>query len=155
VIHMVYFVTLMLNVVPNKQGVSEHLSPRTLITGRKFDFATMPKVLFGAYVEASTDADLTNDMKSRTHPCIGLGPSGNMQGSLKCFDIQTGKVVTRRTINRISGKSMLENKKLPDREIWYQFLRRIPISNRTIAYDIVNRDSNEKQVGQVDDNNVM
>ena len=35
--------------------------------------------------------------------------------------------------NRISGKSMLENKKLPDREIWYQFLRRIPISNRTIS----------------------
>ena len=57
--------------------------------------------------------------------------------------------------NRISGKSMLKNKKLPDREIWYQFLRRIPISNRTIAYDIVNRDSNEKQVGQVGDNNVM
>ena len=56
---------------------------------------------------------------------------------------------------RISGKSMLENKKLTDHEIWYQFLRRIPISNRTIAYDIVNRDSNEKQVGQVDDNNVM
>ena len=59
------------------------------------------------------------------------------------------------SLNRISGKSMLENKKLPDREIWYQFLRRIPISNRTIAYDIVNRDSNEKQVGQVGDNNVM
>ena len=101
---MVYFVTRLLpNVVPNKQGVSEHFSPRTLITGRNFDFANMPKVLFGAYVEASTDADLTNDMKSRTHPCISLGPSGNMQGSLKCFDIQTGKVVTRRTINRIQG----------------------------------------------------
>ena len=48
-------------------------------------------------------------------------------------------------INRISGKSMIKNKKLSDREIWYQFLRRIPISNRTIAYDIVDRDSNEKQ----------
>jgi len=57
----------------------------------------MPKVLFGAYVEASTDADITNDMKSRTHPCVSLGPSGNMQGSLKCFDIKTGKVVTHRT----------------------------------------------------------
>ena len=40
---------------------------------------------------------------------------------------------------------MLENKKLSDREILYQFLRRIPISNRTTAYDIVDRDSNEKQ----------
>ena len=48
-------------------------------------------------------------------------------------------------LNRIQGKYMLENKKLSDREILYQFLRRIPISNRTIAYDIVHRDSNEKQ----------
>ena len=58
-------------------------------------------------------------------------------------------------INKISGKSMLENKKLSDRERRYQFLRRIPISNRTIAYDIVNRDSNEKRVSKVVDNNVM
>ena len=48
-------------------------------------------------------------------------------------------------LNRIQGKSMLENKKLSNRKILYQFLRRIPIQNRTIAYDIVNRDSNEKQ----------
>ena len=53
--------------------------------------------------------------------------------------------VNRNIVNRIQGKSMLENKKLSDREILYQFLRRIPISNRTIAYDIVDRDSNEKQ----------
>ena len=50
---------------------------------------------------------------------------------------------------------MLENKKLSDREILYQFLRRIPIQNRTIAYDIVNHDSNEKQVFKAGDNNVI
>ena len=50
---------------------------------------------------------------------------------------------------------MLENKKLSDREGRYQFLRRIPIQNRTIAYDIVNRDSNEERVFKVPDNNVM
>ena len=37
----------------------------------------------------------------------------------------------------------------------YQFLRRIPIQNRTIAYDIVNRDSNEKQECKAGDNNVI
>ena len=57
--------------------------------------------------------------------------------------------------NRIQGKYMLENKKLSDREIMYQFLRRIPIQNRTIAYDIVNRDLNEKRESKVHDNNVM
>ena len=50
---------------------------------------------------------------------------------------------------------MLENKKLSDREIMYQFLRRIPIQNRTIAYGIVNRVLNEKRILKVGDNNVM
>ena len=58
-------------------------------------------------------------------------------------------------INRIQGKYMLENKRLSDREIMYQFLRRIPIRNRTIAYDIVNCDSNEKRVLKVPDNIVI
>ena len=50
---------------------------------------------------------------------------------------------------------MLGKKKLSDREIMYQFLRRIPIQNRTIAYDIVNCDSNEKQVFRAGDNIVI
>ena len=58
-------------------------------------------------------------------------------------------------INRIQNKYIIENEKLSDREIIYQFLRRIPIQNCTIAYDIVNRDSNEKQVFKAGDNNVM
>ena len=37
----------------------------------------------------------------------------------------------------------------------YQFLRRIPIQNRTIPYDIVNRDSNEKEVFKAGDNIVI
>ena len=63
--------------------------------------------------------------------------------------------ISGQPLNRIQGKYMLENKKLSDRKILYQFLRRIPIQNRTIAYDIVNRDSNEKRILKVPDNNVM
>ena len=61
----------------------------------------------------------------------------------------------RSIITRIKGKYMIENKKLSDRKRRYQFLRRWPNQNRTIAYDIVNRDSNEKQVFKVPDNNVI
>ncbi len=56
------------------------------------------RVLFGAYVEASNDAIITNTMAERTHSCIALGPSGNLQGSVKCFDLLTGKLVIRRTV---------------------------------------------------------
>ena len=58
--------------------------------------------------------------------------------------LHLGKSLTKH-VNRIQGKSMVENKKLSDRERMYQLLRRIPISSRTIAHDIVDRDSNEKQ----------
>ena len=37
----------------------------------------------------------------RTHSCIALGLSGNCQGNVNCFDLETGKVVVRRTINHI------------------------------------------------------
>ena len=50
---------------------------------------------------------------------------------------------------------MLENKKLSDRKIMYQFLHRILIQNCIIAYNIVNRDLNEKQVFKAGDNKEM
>jgi hypothetical protein len=37
-------------------------------------------------------------MKDRTHACIALGPTGNIQGSLKCFNIDTGKIIKCQTI---------------------------------------------------------
>ena len=37
-------------------------------------------------------------MKLRTHGCVALGTAGNWQGSTKCFDLDTGKVVLRRII---------------------------------------------------------
>ena len=51
------------------------------------------------YVEASEDADVTNDMKSRTYSGIYLGTTGNIQGTHKVFDIKTGKVKKPRTIS--------------------------------------------------------
>ncbi len=37
-------------------------------------------------------------MTDRNHPCISLVPSGNFQGSLKCFDLLTSKVVICHTL---------------------------------------------------------
>ena len=69
-----------------------------LVTGMKLDFKKDCRARFGAYMEANYDDVVTNSMKDRTHACIALGPTGNIQGLLKCFDIDTGKIVKRRTI---------------------------------------------------------
>ena len=55
----------------------------------------------GGYVQASTDAVIMNDNSDRTHACIFLGPSGNRQGSLNCFDLETVKVVVRRSAKQL------------------------------------------------------
>ena len=77
VIHMVYFICMMVNAVPAAEGISQVFSPRKIVAQRKFDFKKDCKALFGSYVEASTDAIVTNDMKSQTHSYIAFGPSGN------------------------------------------------------------------------------
>ena len=55
----------------------------------------------GAYIQASTDKAVTNYNTPHTHECIALGPSRNRQGLLKCFDLDTGKLVVRRISKQI------------------------------------------------------
>ena len=67
------------------------------MTGLTVNFTKHCTVDVGAYIEASTDAIITNSNNNRTHACIALGPSRNRQGSINCFDIDTGTVVVSRT----------------------------------------------------------
>ena len=100
VIFLVYNVTILVNAIPDSLGVSERYPPREIVTQRKFDFEQDYKFQFGAYVKASDDAIVTNTMKLGTCGCISLSTSGNWPGSTMCFDLDTGKVVTRR-INEV------------------------------------------------------
>ena len=55
----------------------------------------------GAYVEASTNAIIKNGNNDITHAYIALGKSGNRQGSINCFNLDTGRVVVRRAFKQI------------------------------------------------------
>ena len=91
VINLLYFVVFWMNAMPSTSGISEIYSPHEIVTGMKLDFKKHCRARFGAYVEASYDDVITNTMKDRTHACIALGPTGNVQGSVKCFDINSRK----------------------------------------------------------------
>ena len=86
----VYFVVTMINGLPAPKKILGVMSPREIVTGRKLDFKKDCRAPFGAYIEASVDADVTNDMSPRARGSLSLGPAGNLQGSLKCFDLDTG-----------------------------------------------------------------
>ena len=100
-IHLVYDVTLKLNAFPRHQSLSLNFSPREIVTQRTLILDDKCNAEFGSYVQATTDAVVTNDQQPRTHGCLALGPSGNRQGSLKCFDLETGMVVIRRIVKVI------------------------------------------------------
>ncbi len=84
--------------LPSGSGVSTTLSPREIVTRHKMFFAKHCRVKFGAYVEVHEDPDTSNTLHNHTTECIALGPTGNLQGSIACFDLGTRRVLKRRTI---------------------------------------------------------
>ena len=100
-IYTVYNVCLWLNAFPVRSGITGGFSPRELITCLTVNFKDHCKFDMGGYVEASTDGVITNNNSERTHACIFLGPSGNRQGLLNCFDLETGKFVVRRSAKQL------------------------------------------------------
>ena len=105
VIHLVYYVVIFLNCSVATNGVSATLSPREIILRRKLDWVkhctTKGQPLeFGEYVEAHEDPDITNTPRSRTFPAIYLGPTTNIQGTKKVFDLKTGVVKKPRSVTR-------------------------------------------------------
>ena len=88
---------MMINAAPAAKGISNRFAPREIVIGWRLNLKHI-KTGFGNYREATTDDEVTNDMKGQTHGCVSLGPSGNWQGSQICFDLETGNVVLRRVI---------------------------------------------------------
>ena len=76
-------------------------APRTLVTRMPTNFKRDFREAPGEYVEAEYDDIVTNTQKPRPPPCLALGPSGNRQGTVKCLDIETKKVVHRRMIHHL------------------------------------------------------
>lgn len=74
-IRLVYFCVMMINAVLAAKGISDRFAPREIVTGRCLNLKHI-KAGFGDYIEATTDAEITNDMKGRTHGCVSLEPNG-------------------------------------------------------------------------------
>jgi hypothetical protein len=141
VIHLIKFVVMWINALPHKNGVSSILSPREIVLRLKMDFKKHCRVKFGAYVEASPDDIITNTLRDRTEECIALGPTGNMQGSVACFNLDTGRVVTRRTItplpmpDRIIRKVMKMGQRARQRRKQNMTLEFLDRRQRMFAWD--------------------
>ena len=95
IVHGLYFVIMMINGLPAPNRILGIISLREIVAGWKLDFKKNCRAPFDVYIEASTNAIMTNDMSPRTRGSLSLGPAGNLQGFLKCFDLDKGRVVVR------------------------------------------------------------
>ena len=96
-IEFIYFCVLWLNAFPVRNGISSKHSPRELMVRWKLDYKRHCRVQPGTYCEVHDEPIPSNTMTPRTHAAIALGPTGNMQGSVKFYCLTTGRVLKRRS----------------------------------------------------------
>jgi hypothetical protein len=93
IIELVYYCVFWLNSFPAVGGISDVLSPRTIIMGTTIDYANHCKIEFGTYVQTHEPHD--NSMLPRTTGAIALCPTGNAQGGHYFYSLSTGKRLNR------------------------------------------------------------
>ena len=96
-IEFIYFMMLWMNAFPVKSGISQRYSPRELLLRWRLDYKKHCRVEPGTYCEVHDEPVLTNTMMPRTHEATALGPTGNLQGSVKFYCTTTGRVLKRRS----------------------------------------------------------
>jgi hypothetical protein len=77
-----------LNLFPAKNGVSDTMSPLTIMTGRPTHNYNDMKIEFGAYAQVFESNEPTNTVKARTTGAIALTPTGNTQEGYNFFHSQ-------------------------------------------------------------------
>ena len=128
-IESIYFVTLWLNAFPTKSGVSETFSLREILLRWKIDAKKHCILLSGLYFEVHYQPNPSNTNVSRTQEGIALGPTGNLQGSVKFYCLNTGRVLKRRDFTEIPMPTAVISKvnkigKKENQGIEFRFLKR-------------------------------
>jgi hypothetical protein len=96
-IEFAYFIVLWLNAFPVRTGILLKYLPQELLVRWRFDYKKHCRVLPGTYCEAHNEPVPLNSMEPQTHEMITLGPTGNLQGSVKFYWLNTGWVLKCRS----------------------------------------------------------
>jgi hypothetical protein len=94
-IHIVLNVVELLNLFPTKGGVSDTISPKTIMSGEALDYKKHLSLQLGQYCQVQEEDNPRNSQIARTKGAISLGTSGNLQGGFKFMDLNSGKKIVR------------------------------------------------------------
>ncbi len=90
-IEFIYFVVLWFNAFSVKIGILAAYSPQEFLVHWKLDYTEHCWVFPCTYCEAHNKPVSSNTMIPRTHKMIVLGPTGNLQRSVKFYCLKTGR----------------------------------------------------------------
>jgi hypothetical protein len=94
-IHIVLNAFKMLNFFPTKGGISDTLSPKTIISGETLDSKKHLGLQVGQYCQVHEEDTPRNSQSPRTKGATSLGSSGNLQGGYKFMALNTGNKITQ------------------------------------------------------------
>jgi hypothetical protein len=77
-IHIVLNVSKLLNFFPTKGGVTDTLSPKTIMSVETLDYKKNMSLQLGQYCQVHEEDNPHNSQIARTKGAISLGPSGNI-----------------------------------------------------------------------------
>jgi hypothetical protein len=92
-IHIVLNVVKLLNFFPTKGGVSDTLSPKTIMSGETLDYKKHLSLQLGHYCQVHEEDNPRNSQIARTKGAISLGLSGNLQGGFNFMDLNSSKKI--------------------------------------------------------------
>lgn len=97
----VRFAVKSLNQFPAEDGISDILSPTTIVTGLPPPNYNHLQLEFGEYVTIFEENNPTNTNASRVVDAIALHQTGNVQGDYYFMSLSTGERVSRRQYTRL------------------------------------------------------
>ena len=96
-IYIVFQTVKLLNFFPTKGGISDTLSPKTIISGEFLDYKKHLSLKIGQCFQVNEEDTPLNSQNLRTKGAILLGTSGNLQGGFKFMALKKGKKIVRRS----------------------------------------------------------
>ena len=90
---LIFFVVSRINMGQSTTSM-QRATPWEQYYGRKINYRTNLKAVFGDYVQAHRN-NIDNTMKSRADGCLALYDTGNVEGTWYCDNLSTDRVIRR------------------------------------------------------------
>jgi hypothetical protein len=92
-IHIVLNVVKLLIFFPTKEGVSDTLIPKTIMSGETLHYKKHLSLHLRQYFQVHEEDNPRSSQITRTKGVISLGPSGNLQGGFKFMALNSGNKI--------------------------------------------------------------